>query len=108
MGMIMEKATFSEIYKLVEGRGGKIKECFDGLFDTALLFFPAFMCKETAGIIGLVDKLGAGQTLIGAKETITKAVSGILDGFKHKEKDYAARYENMQIAHMLIIYAAFF
>lgn len=61
MGMIMEKATFSEIYKLVEGRGGKIKECFDGLFDTALLFFPAFMCKEQLGSSGLWINWGQGR-----------------------------------------------
>lgn len=105
MENIMEKVTFSEIYKIVkDNRNRNLLSCFHSVFDVGLLFFPSFMCKEVAFITNIAN----GVNLLVAKQTITTSTKNIMNTFKdQKYTDYRTRYENMLIAHMLITYAAF-
>jgi hypothetical protein len=71
MEKMIEKATFSEIYKIVKkDKKGDIINCFNNVFNVALLFFPCLMCKEVA----LITNIGNGVNLLGAKQTISKGI----------------------------------
>lgn len=102
----IEKATFSEIYKFLNGNGKKdLLKCFTGLFKIGLVFLPRLLCPEAA----LITDIGNGVNLLGAAETIEAGVGGIYNYFKGKHyTDYRTRYDEMQIAHYMITYAAFF
>lgn len=106
MNNMINKATFSEIYKIVKNNQEEdILQCFNNVFNVGLLFLPGLICKETA----FLTSVGDGVNLLGAKETIEKAVSGIAGTFKNRKyTDFTTRYEHMQIAQMLIVYAAYF
>lgn len=102
------KATFSEVYRYLKDK----PECdmfqtFKNLFGAALLFFPAFMCQE----VRLVTDIATGATLAGAGvgAIVSKAAKHTVSLFQNQEhKDYAARYDQMQIAQVMLVYASYF
>lgn len=102
----IEKATFSEVYKVVKGRNNsELLKCFCGVFKAGLLFLPGLLMPEVEPIVNL----GNAVNIIGAAETITSGVKGVYEYFKDRNyNDYKTRYNDMQIAHYLIVYAAFF
>lgn len=102
----IEKATFSEVYKVVKGRNNsELLKCFCGVFKAGLLFLPGLLMPEVEAIVNL----GNAVNIIGAAEAITSGVKGIYEYFKDRNyNDYKTRYNDMQIAHYLIVYAAFF
>lgn len=106
MSNVISKATFSEIYKIVKNsRDEDIRQCFNSVFDIGLLFLPGLICPETA----IFTKIGDGVNLLGAKEAIGNSVTGIVNTFKNRKYiDFTTRYEHMQIAQVMIAYAAYF
>lgn len=106
MEKYIEKATFSEIYKFVNGDGKEeLLKCFTGLFKTGLIFLPRLLCPETA----LITDIGNGVNLFGAAEAIEAGIKGVYDYFKGRHyTDYRTRYDEMQVAHYMITFAAFF
>lgn len=102
----IEKATFSEVYKVVKGRNNsELLKCFCGVFKAGLLFLPGLLMPEVEPIVNL----GNAVNIIGAAEAITSGVKGVYEYFKDRNyNDYKTRYNDMQIAHYLIVYAAFF
>lgn len=102
----IEKATFSEIYKVVKGRNNSdLLKCFCGVFKTGLLFLPGLLMPEVETMVNL----GNAVNIIGAAEAITSGVKGVYEFFQERNyNDYKTRYNDMQIAHYLIVYATFF
>lgn len=105
---LLNKASFSEIYHFLEKSGDSgTRQCFKDLFSVALLFFPALMCGDVAAI----TNLATGATLAGAGigTIVGGAAKSAFSFFKNKEHgDYGSRYEQMQIAQVLLVYAAYF
>ena len=105
---LLNKASFFEIYRFLEKSGDSgTRQCFKDLFSVALLFFPALMCGEVAAI----TNLATGATLAGAGigAIVGGAAKSAFSLFKNKDhSNYGARYEQMQIAQVLLVYAAYF
>lgn len=102
---IMNKATFKEICKIMNGRKTDVWECIKGVFEVSLLFFPGLMCKEVALLANISD----GATLLEAKGVIEKSIKNIFNTFSgRKYKDFSTKYEHAQTAHILIVFAAYF
>ena len=101
-------ASFSEVYYFLKDGGDKYTfQCFKSLFSVAFLLFPAFMGKEVA----LITELATGATLVGAGvgDIISNAAKNAFSFFKHKDySNYKTRYEQMQIAQVMLVYAAYF
>lgn len=103
---LIEKATFSEIYDIVKNRKNKdLLKCFCGIFKIGLLFLPELLFPELEPLVNLSN----GVNLIGAADAIGVAINGVHKYFKNRKyTDYKTRYNDMQIAHYLIVYSAFF
>ena len=102
---IMSKATFSEICKIMKGDKTDVWECISGLFGISLLFFPGLICKETA----VLTNISNGVALLSAQKEIESAIRNIPKTFKNKQyADFSTKYEHAQIAHILIVFAAYF
>lgn len=108
---ILNKATFVEVYRFLSGKqNDDIFKCFKGLFQVALLFFPALMCQDVAIITNLTS-IATGATLVGAgvATIIGDAAKSAFALFKNKSHDdYVTRYDQIQIAQVMLIYAAYF
>lgn len=112
---LIGKATFSEVYRFLKNKpDSDIFQCFKSLFGVALLFFPALICREFAGTvvnIGIINDLATGATLAGAGvgAIVSKAAGNAFALFTNKDHgDYTTRYDQMQIAQVLLVYAAYF
>lgn len=104
----ISRATFSEVYRFLKDRPGSgIYESFKGLFGVALLFFPALMCRD----VGLITNIATGATLAGAGvgAIVSKSAQSVVSLFQKKDRgDYADRYNQMQIAQVMLVYASYF
>lgn len=102
---IMEQATFSEICKILKDGKSDLCECISGIFNIALLFFPGFVCKE----VSFLTNIANGTTILGAKAEIEKSVDRLIKTFDKKSyEDFTTKYEQAQIAQVLIVFAAYF
>lgn len=110
----IEKATFSEVYHFLRDKpDNDIFQCFKSLFGVALLFFPTLVSKELGGIVaaGDIADIATGATLAGAGigTIVGNAAKAAFGLFKNKKYvDYETRYEHMQIAQVMLIYASYF
>lgn len=102
------KATFSEVYCYLKNKPeSDMFQAFKSLFGTALLFFPAFMCRDVA----LITDLATGATLAGAGigTIVSKAANSAVSLFRSKKHhNYTDRYDQMQIAQVMLVYASYF
>lgn len=102
------RATFSEVNRfLKEKKESDISSFFKGLFGAALLFFPALMCRD----VGIITDLATGATLAGAGvgAILSKAAKNTVSLFRQKERcSYADRYDRMQMAQVMLVYASYF
>lgn len=112
---LISKATFSEVYRYLRGKpDSDIFNCFKSLFGVSLLCFPALLGKEIAGIVVPVSVIGdvaTGATLAGAGigAIVSRAAKDAFALFKNKDHgNYADKYEQMQIAQVMLVYAAYF
>lgn len=102
---IMSKATFSEICRIMKSDKTDVWECVSGLFGISLLFFPGLICKETA----VLTNISNGVALLSAQKEIENAIRNISKTFTNKKyADFSTKYEHAQIAHILIVFAAYF
>lgn len=105
---LLREATFSEVYRfLKEKPDDTVFQCFKSLFNVALLLFPALMCQNVADL----TDLATGATLVGAGlgSIIGNAAKSAFVFFKNKDHgDYTTRYQQMQIAQVMLVYASFF
>lgn len=101
-------ASFADVYRFLKDGGDEdTLQCFKNLFGVALLLFPAFMGKEVA----LITNLATGATLAGAGigAIVGNAAKSAFSFFKHKDHgNYKTRYEQMQVAQVMLVYAAYF
>lgn len=108
---LLNKATFVEVYRFLSAKqNDDIFKCFKNLFRVALLFFPALMCQDVAIITDLTN-IATGATLVGAgvATIVRDAAKSAFALFKNKpHSDYATRYDQIQIAQVMLIYAAYF
>lgn len=112
---LIGKATFSEVYRFLKGKpDGDVFQCFKSLFGVALLFFPALIGGKIVGAVlnmELINGLATGATLAGAGvgALVSRAAGDAFKLFNGKgHGDYATRYDQMQIAQILLVYAAYF
>lgn len=105
---LLHDATFSEVYRFLKNKpDDTIFQCFKNLFGVALLFFPALMCQNVAAI----TDLATGATIVGAGvgTIIGNAAKSAFAFFKNKNhSDYSTRYQHMQIAQVMLVYASYF
>lgn len=102
---IMSKATFSEICRIMKSDKTDVWECVSGLFGISLLFFPGLICKETA----VLTNISNGVALLSAQKEIENAIRNISKTFTNKKyADFSTKCEHAQIAHILIVFAAYF
>lgn len=104
----LDKATFSAVYHFLQNRhDSAVAKCFRDLFRISLLFFPAFVCPDVAVVTGLAT--GASLAGIGAGKAVSDATQNAFSLFKNKSyEDYYTRYEQMQIAQVMLLYASYF
>ncbi|MCI8527029.1 MAG: hypothetical protein HFF17_14230 [Oscillospiraceae bacterium] len=104
----LDRATFASVYRFLQNKQDTYTaKCFQNLFRISLLFFPAFICPDVAVITGL--SAGASLAGIGAGKAVKDAAENAFSLFKHKSyEDYYTRYEQMQIAQVMLIYASYF
>lgn len=101
----MKKATFSEVCKIMKDNKTDIRECISELFGIALLFFPGLICKD----VGIFTNIANGVSLLTAEKEIEKSIKQVYNTFSNKEYvDFSTKYEHAQIAHILIVFAAYF
>lgn len=101
----MKKATFSEVCKIMKDNKTDIRECVSGLFGVALLFFPGLICKD----VEIFTNIANGVSLLTAEKEIEKSIKQVYNTFSNKEYvDFSTKYEHAQIAHILIVFAAYF
>lgn len=104
----LHNATFSEVYRFLKDKpDDAVFQCFTNLFGAALLFFPALMCQDVAAITALAT----GATLAGAgvASIVHNAAKSAFALFKNKDHgDYTVRYQQMQIAQVMLVYASYF
>lgn len=112
---LIGKATFSEVYRFLKGKpDSHVFQCFKSLFGVALLFFPALIGGKIVGAVlnmVLINGLATGATLAGAGvgALVSRAAGDAFTLFNGKSHgDYATRYDQMQIAQILLVYAAYF
>lgn len=101
---MMSKATFSEICKIMNHKDGKIHDCIKSVIRLSLLLFPGLMCKELA----TATALEAGLLKVDLVDVIDSTISSIKTAFGTKHEDFTTRAEDAQIAHVLIVFAAYF
>jgi len=102
---MMEKATFSELCKIMEGEKNDVTKCINSIFNIALLFFPSMMCQETA----IITNIGEGVNILEAKKEIEKAIKNIYKLFKKQEyKDFSTKFEHAQMVQVMIVFSAYF
>lgn len=109
------KATFSEVYRFLKDKqDSDIFKCFKSLFSVSLLCFPALLGREIAGIVVPVSVIGdvaTGATLAGAGvgALVSRAARDAFALFKNRDHgNYADKYEQMQIAQVMLVYASYF
>lgn len=111
---LLANASFSEVYDFLKGRqDSEMFQCFKSLFGISLLFLPGLICRDTASLINpeiLADlATGAGLAGAGVCALVGDAVKSVFNLLKKKNyKDYTTRYEQMQIAQVMLVYAAYF
>lgn len=101
---LMSKATFSEICKIMKHKDGQIHECIQSVVRLSLLLFPGLMCKDFASAAALE----AGMLNVDVKDVIENTISSIKTAFGAKQEDFTTRAQDAQIAHILIVFAAYF
>lgn len=106
MKTLIGKASFHEIYKFLKKKDDNdILACFHRVFDAALLFFPSLMTKDAT----LSTTLGFRTDLLSAKNVVGSLGTAVVEFFNgRKYEKYLEKYEEMQVANFLIIYAAYF
>lgn len=101
----IKKSTFSEICRIMKDNNTDIGECITGVFEVALLFFPGLICKDVEMLINIAN----GVSLLTAAKEIEKSIKHIYNTFNNKKyEDFTTRYEHAKIAHILIVFAAYF
>lgn len=111
---LLANASFSEVYDFLKGRqDSEMFQCFKSLFGISLLFLPGLVCRDTAPLINpeILADLAAGAGLAGSGvcALVGDAVKSVFNLLKKKNyKDYTTRYEQMQIAQVMLVYAAYF
>lgn len=97
----MQKATFSEICRCLKKRDTMIHDCISGIIDLAFLIFPALPCKE-------LNAFSDSILLTDIKAVASGAIRGITSILPKKDDDFVTRYNNVRIAHILLVFAAYF
>lgn len=101
----MKRATFSEICKIMKDNKTDVRECVMGVFGVALLFFPGLICKD----VEIFTNIANGVSLLTAGKEIENSIKQVYNTFNRKEYvDFSTKYEHAQIAHILIVFAAYF
>lgn len=104
----IEQATFPAVYRFLQGKEDTaIKKCFCNLFKVSLLLFPAILGPEAI----LVTELSSGASLagIGVGKLVSDAAHDAFSCFHNKSaSDYYSRFDQMQIAQVMLIYASYF
>ena len=101
---LVRKATFSEICRVMKHKDGPIRECMQSIIKLSLLLFPGLMCKELAA--GMALEVGLAN--IDVKNVVDNTMDSIKSAFGKNETDYTARVQDAQIAHVLLVFAAYF
>lgn len=103
--VLMKKATFSEICRVMKHKDGALRECIHSIVKLSLLFFPGLMCKEyaTAGAA-----LEAGILNLDVKCVVDEAITSVKTAFNKEQENFTVRSEDAQIAQVLIVFAAYF
>lgn len=101
---MMCKATFSEICKIMNHKDGKIHDCIKSIIRLSLLLFPGMMCKDLAS----VTALESGLLTVDVTDVIDSTICSIKTAFGTKHEDFTTRAQDAQIAHVLIVFAAYF
>lgn len=101
---LMQKATFSEICRIMKHSDGTLKECMHSIIELSLLFFPGLMCKDFASITSLEK----GILNLDVKNVVDHSIASIRSIFNQEGSDFTSRSQNAQIAQVLIVFAAYF
>lgn len=101
---LMSKATFSEICKIMSHKEGTIRGCMKSIVKLSVLLLPGIMCKEFASTAALES----GLFKVDVMDVIDNTIASIKTAFGSKQEDFTTRAQNAQIAHVLIVFAAYF
>lgn len=104
----IEQATFSAVYRFLQGKeDSAIKNCFCNLFKISLLLFPAILGPEEIMLTQLAS--GASLAGIGVGKLVRDAAQDAFACFRNKSaSDYYSRFDQMQIAQVMLVYASYF
>lgn len=107
---LMEKATFSEVCKILEHREGKsiLRQCVIPLVELLALVIPGLTFAKPAEMDWIGDILDKGLTVLDASERCHSVVSRIKDALSKNEPDYVKRANDAFVAYILIVYVAYF
>lgn len=101
---LMSKATFSEICRIMKHKDGAVRECIQSVVKLSLLLLPGLMCKDLAAAIALE----AGLVNVDVKNVVDETINSVKSAFKKETDDFTSRAQDAQIAHVLIVFAAYF
>ena len=101
---LMSKATFSEICRIMKHKDGAVRECIQSVVKLSLLLLPGLMCKDLAAAVALE----AGLVNVDVKNVVDETINSVKSAFKKETDDFTSRAQDAQIAHVLIVFAAYF
>ncbi len=101
---MMSKATFSEICKIMNHKDGEIRNCIHSVIRLSVLMFPGLICKDIVSAAALET----GLLNVDVKDVIDTTIDTIKSAFGTKHDDFTTRAQDAQIAHVLIVFAAYF
>lgn len=101
---LMNKATFSEICRIMKHKDGAVRECIQSVVKLSLLLLPGLMCKDLAAAAAME----AGLVNVDVKNVVDETISSVKSAFKKETYDFTSRAQDAQIAHVLIVFAAYF
>lgn len=84
---LMQKATFSEICRIMKHSDGTLKECMHSIIELSLLFFPGLMCKDFASITSLEK----GILNLDVKNVVDHSIASIRSIFNQEGSDFTSR-----------------
>lgn len=101
---LMSKATFSEICRIMKHKDGAVRECIQSVVKLSLLLLPGLMCKDLATAVALES----GLVNVDVKNVVDETIHSVKSAFKKETDDFTSRAQDAQIAHVLIVFAAYF
>lgn len=102
---MIDKTSFSEICKILKNETNDIYKVANSIFNIVLIFFPLMICKQSSFLMNIVNS----ATLLGAKPIVENSLKNIKNIIvTEKPTDFCTRYNNVQVAQVLIVYSAFF